>query len=318
MTATLLGMRGSHVINFESGAPIAGRLSVSWFHGSRSRGKGSAPPIQVHAYDPHTYILRQSKSVHFEAPFMYLLFGNERAFLLDTGATKDAGQFPLRAMVDGIMDGWLEIHPRDSYELVVAHSHRHSDHVAADDQFAKRPDTILVKADDTIDFFGFVEWPGDVVRFDLGGRVLDVTGIPGHDHRSIAVFDPWSGFLLTGDTVYPGRLYALDMPSFAESMERLVEFAEARTVTHVMGCHIEQSRTPRRDYHIGCTYQPNEADLPMTMNQLRDVRDATRKVKDRPGIHVFDDFSIYNGIAGNAKVVSAAVRTRVRNALFKL
>ncbi len=46
------------------------------------------PPIQVHAYDPHTYVLRQSKATNYEAPFLYLLFGNERAILLDTGATE--------------------------------------------------------------------------------------------------------------------------------------------------------------------------------------------------------------------------------------
>lgn len=48
----------------------------------------------MHAYSEHTVILRQNKSVHFEAPFLFLLFGNERALLLDTGATADPAHFP--------------------------------------------------------------------------------------------------------------------------------------------------------------------------------------------------------------------------------
>lgn len=301
------------MIDFAKGAPIEGNLDVKWIHGSKARKNNTDPPIQVHAYDEHTYILRQNKAVNFEAPFMYVFFGNDRALLFDTGATKEAERFPLRAMVDGIVDGWLEVNPRETYELVVIHSHGHGDHVAGDAQFDGRAHTRLIKADDTAEFFGFVDWPNEVVTSDLGGRVLDITGIPGHDTRSIAVFDPWSGFLLTGDTVYPGRLYARDMAAFAPSMEHLVEFAEARPVTHVMGCHIEQSRTPRRDYRLGCTYQPNEAELPMTMAQLREVRNATRAVKDRPGIHVFDTFSIYNGMPGNSKVATT-VLTWVRSA----
>jgi glyoxylase-like metal-dependent hydrolase (beta-lactamase superfamily II) len=50
-------------------------------------------------------------------------------------------------------------------------------------------------------FFGITDWPTETVEFDLGGRVLEVTGIPGHHEASIAIYDPWSGFLLTGDTV---------------------------------------------------------------------------------------------------------------------
>ncbi|GLY66775.1 hypothetical protein [Amycolatopsis taiwanensis] len=56
-------------------------------------------------------------------------------------------------------------------------------------------------------FFGFTAWPAEIVPFDLGGRVVEVTGCPGHQETSIAVHDPWSGFLVTGDTCYRGRLY---------------------------------------------------------------------------------------------------------------
>ena len=33
-------------------------------------------------------ILRQNMSVHYEAPFLYLLLGNDQAVLVDSGATR--------------------------------------------------------------------------------------------------------------------------------------------------------------------------------------------------------------------------------------
>jgi hydroxyacylglutathione hydrolase len=280
------------VIDFAAGAPVAGSLDVRWNYGAAGE-----PAIQVHAYDRHTYVLRQAKATNYEAPFLYLLFGNARAMLLDTGATKEVAVLPLRETVDGLIAAWLAEHPRDGYELVVAHTHGHGDHVAGDGQFDGRPLTTVVprEAEAVGQFFGFTSWPAEVVRLDLGGRVLEVTGIPGHHPASVAIFDPWSGFLLTGDTVYPGRLYALDFPAFTESLDRLAEFAAARPVTHVMGCHIEMTRTPRRDYPLGSRYQPGEPPLQMTVAQLRAVRDAARAAAGRPGAHVHDDFIIFNG-----------------------
>jgi glyoxylase-like metal-dependent hydrolase (beta-lactamase superfamily II) len=277
--------------------PVAGSLDVSWIHGAPSRRRSTDPAIQVHAFDPHTYVLRQSKRVHYEAPFMYLLFGNERALLVDTGATADASAFPLRATVDGLIERWLEDRPRASYSLVVAHTHAHGDHVAGDGQFAGRADTAVVGHDraDVEAFFGFVSWPEDTVPFDLGGRELVVTAIPGHHGASIAVYDPWSGFLLTGDTVYPGRLYVEDMPSFIASLERLIEIAETRDVRHVMGCHIEMTSTPGVDYPLGSAFQPDEPPLQMSVEQLRAVHRAAVEARTRPGPHWHDDFAVFNG-----------------------
>ena len=92
-------------------------------------------------------------------------------------------------------------------------------------------------------FFGLSPWPDGLARFDLGGRAVEVFGIPGHHATSIAVYDPRSRFLVTGDTVYPGRLYVQDISAFVASLNRLVAFAESRRVDRVMGCHIEMTRT---------------------------------------------------------------------------
>jgi hydroxyacylglutathione hydrolase len=290
-------MTTSTVVDFTVGTPVRGDLDVRWIHGSRSRKDRADPAFQVHAYDPHTYVLRQSKAVSAEAPFLYLLFGNDRALLLDTGAGKPGSAGPLGGIIDGLIAGWLAEHPRDAYELVVAHTHGHGDHVAGDGQFADRPETVVVSRELAAvqEFFGFTDWPDPIVQFDLGGRLLEIIGSPGHHRAAITVYDPWSGFLLTGDTVLPGRLFAFDFPVFLATLDRLTEFASSRQITHVMGCHIEMTRQPGRDYPLGCAYQPDEPPLQMTTQQLTAVRDAARSVAGRPGAHGFDDFWIMNG-----------------------
>ncbi len=289
-----------------------GNLDVRWIHGEKTD-----PPIQTHRYDENTWILRQSKTVNFEAPFLYLLFGNDRALLLDTGATKEPERFPLRATVDGIVDSWLAEHPREGYGLTVAHTHAHRDHIAGDGQFADRPLTTVVGTDldAVLSFYGFTDWPTEVVTYDLGGRVLELTGIPGHHPTSVAIFDPATGFLFTGDTVLPGRLYGFDMPALVASMDHLVAFAAARPVTHVLGCHVEMSRRPGRDYPIGATYQPDEAPLPMTVDQLSAMRDATHAAAARPGRYVSADFIVFHltgtGWRTRARLTAHALRQRL-------
>lgn len=274
----------------------AGALPARWINGGTPE-----PRMQVHAYDEHTFVLRQNMAVHWEAPFLYLLCGNDRALLLDTGADPDL--FPVRETVDGLLERWLSDHPRTGYELVVAHTHGHGDHIAGDVQFAGRPHTTVVPVDvaDVRSFFGFTDWPAQVVPFDLGGRVLEVTGIPGHHEASIAIHDPWTGFLLTGDTVIPGRLYVPDFPAFLDSLDRLVALTETRPVTHVMGCHIEMTRRPGRDYPIGAKHQPDEPPLQLTVTQLTTIRDAAHRVATQPGVHRLADAVIFHGRCEGAR-----------------
>jgi len=105
---------------------------VRWIHGAPDCDGSTDPPLQVVATDEDTFVIRQSKCVDFEAPFLYLLLGTEKALLHDTGATADADVFPIRHTVEDLIAG-------RSLRLVVTHSHGHGDHWAGDAQFTDLP-----------------------------------------------------------------------------------------------------------------------------------------------------------------------------------
>lgn len=302
--------------------PVPLDTDVRWIHGSASPRRLTDPPLQVHHLAPGTMLIRQSKDLTFEAPFVLLLFGQRRALLLDTGAVEGT---TVREAVDRLVADWLsartghDAYDHDSFELVVAHTHAHGDHVAGDPAFADRPHTTVVGHDiDAVrDFFGFTDWPAQVVPFQLGGRTLEVFGIPGHHPTSIAVHDPTTGLLHTGDTVYPGRIYVDDPDALLDTLDRLVAFAEDRGARHVLGCHVEMTSTPRRDHALGSRYQRDEPSPFMTVAQLRGVRDAFRTVAHRPGIHRFDDVVLCVGNGPRVQVPLLA-RGLVERARWRL
>ncbi|HET9896899.1 MAG TPA: hypothetical protein VFQ44_18350 [Streptosporangiaceae bacterium] len=122
------------------------------------------------------------------------------------------------------------------------------------------------------------------------------SAVVGDGNWKARVLKPSTTFALDRVSVEKMRKWSGgENPSFTASLDRLADFAAARPVTHVMGCHIEMSRGPRRDYPLGSRYQPDEPPLQMTVAQLTAVRDAARSVAAKRGAHTFDDFIIYNG-----------------------
>jgi glyoxylase-like metal-dependent hydrolase (beta-lactamase superfamily II) len=237
--------------------PEAGTLPGHWPTGGPQCME--MQEFYIHQYNPNFYILRQSGCTDYEKPFVYLIFGADKAMLWDTGSRNSR----IREAVDRLMDRWLKANSRASIPLVVVHSHRHGDHIAGDKQFADRPDTTLVKPDlaSVKTFFGFQNWPEEIRTFDLGDRVMDIVPIPGHSDDSFALYDRRTAILLSGDTVYPGRLYVNDFPAFRSSLHRLAAFIDGKQVAHVLGNHIEQTGTPFTDYPTGTKYQPEEHEL---------------------------------------------------------
>lgn len=271
-----------------AGSIQSGTFPASWYAGGADCG--DRPHFQVHAYNADLYILRQAACTSFEKPFLYLIFGDERALLLDTGA----GNAELVTTVNGIISAWLGDRGRESIELIVAHSHGHDDHVAGDAQFAGRPRTTIVGRElaSVQEFFAVRQWPDDIVQYDLGARVLDVIPIPGHEPSSIALYDRRTALLLTGDTVYPGRLYVRDPVNFARSIRRLVDFTRDRPVAYILGTHIENTRTPFCDYPEGTVDQPNEHPLELTRSHLVELDTVLERMRGRVEPTVLSDLTI--------------------------
>jgi len=249
------------------------------------------PAFQIHEYNPDLIILRESGCSNYEKPFLYLLFGREKVLLLDTGA----GKTDVVRVVQEQIDQWSRRNGRERTPLVVAHTHGHGDHISGDADFKALQNTTVVDATPAAvqAFFGLGHWPGAATTFDLGGRILDIIPIPGHEPSSIAVYDRQTGILFTGDTLYPGRLYVRDAAAFRQSIQRLVDFTHNKVVAHILGNHIEEARTPYVDYPVGTVHQPDEHALELGRAHLLELNDALRDPGGRLRRVAFRDFTIW-------------------------
>jgi glyoxylase-like metal-dependent hydrolase (beta-lactamase superfamily II) len=272
-----------------SWAVESGVLPSEW----RASGPNCAeiPDWQVHAYNEDIYILRESGCTNYEKPFLYLIFGSDRALLEDTGAgpeVKTAG------FVMDLLGKWAKRKNRPLPPLLVVHSHGHGDHTAGDKQFQGLPGVEFIAAQvlDMQKAFGVTNWPDGLGTIDLGGRMLDVIPIPGHHAASVAYYDRRTGILLTGDSLYPGRLYVSDFPAFVDSTRRLVEFSQDKPTAHVLGTHIEQSSTPFVDYPRGTVYQPQEHSLDLSRGHLLELYDALLRMNGKPESVALRDITV--------------------------
>jgi len=248
-------------------------------------------PFLVHEYNPTFAIIRQSGCTNFEKPFLYLLIGSKEALLVDTGAT---GAHAID-VVGAVLRRQAQRGQQRLLPLLVVHSHGHGDHTAGDAELVRRGDTRLIEGtpDAVAQFFAIRNWPADIAQYDLGDRVIDIVPIPGHQPASIAIYDRRTGILLTGDTLYPGRLYVRDAQAFRDSIDRLVAFTATREIAHVLGAHIEQARTPFVDYPVRTTFQPDEHALELGRAHLLELQDALHRMRDPLERRGFRDFTIW-------------------------
>ena len=182
---------------------------------------------------------------------MYLVLGAERAALIDTGT--------------GIGDLRNEVCKLTSLPCTVLSTHFHWDHVGANSHFDEVSihmlEADLVEQEPDMGWLletlglpearavlppGFdpaayriqpkaaarVLQDGDVI--DLGGRTLRVLHIPGHSPGHTAFWDEESGALFTGDSAYPGPMYACfaggNPTAFAHSLRRMAELPDVKLI----------------------------------------------------------------------------------------
>jgi hydroxyacylglutathione hydrolase len=276
------------------GGPIRrGTLPKTWATGGPKCME--MPEWQVHEYNPDFFILRQSGCTDYEKPFVYLLFGKDRALLFDTGSRKGN----LTPTLQRTVHLWLTRNTRTSIPLVVVHSHSHGDHIAGDKDIQALTDPampitfVAPTVEATKVFYKIAAWPEDLGSVDLGDRVIDVVPIPGHDVVSVALYDRQTAVLLTGDSVYPGRIYIRDFAAFQKSNDRLIQFTEGKLIAHILGCHIEETTTPFLDYAVGTIYQPDEHELALSRGVLYELRDGLNSMKGTPARLALRDISLW-------------------------
>ena len=251
--------------------PVPGSLDVHWNEGAADCKATPQAPLQVHAYEPQTFILRQNPCTSFEANFLYLLIGSDKALLIDSGAVADAQEMPLSKTI-------LELLPdkdQKKLPLLVAHTHRHMDHRAGDPQFASIPsvEVVPIALEEVKAFFGFTNWPDEIVHLDLGGRTVDVIPTPGHNPTHLAFYDNRTGILFSGDFLLPGRLLIEDAAPYHESALRVIDFLKTRPLTHILGGHIELDNAGHA-YRFGSHYHPNEHRLELAREDLAALQAA--------------------------------------------
>uniref|UniRef100_UPI0035CA061F MBL fold metallo-hydrolase n=1 Tax=uncultured Sphingomonas sp. TaxID=158754 RepID=UPI0035CA061F len=282
-------LAGCAMLPAGAGARAPVLFAERWIDGT----KGAEPQTQVQALDADTFVIRQSVETNFEAPFLYLLFGRDKALLVDTGA----GGLKIRPTIDRLIGQWLVAHHRTSIPLVVAHSHSHRDHIAGDGEFRERPDTVVIglKPADVAAFFGIKGWPDAIAAFDLGGRRLSIIPAPGHQVADIMLYDPRLKILLSGDVLYPGRLY-VPVNHLAEeraSIDRVAAFAATHPIRVALGTHIEMTRTAGKDYAQAVPAHPDEHRLELPVTSIRELQQGLKAPLDVPGkAQVHADFII--------------------------
>lgn len=218
------------------------RVSVSdpWFEVYKP-----APGVFA-IYEPH----------QFEETISYLIVGEKRAILFDTGM--------------GISDIKRVTAELTKLPIIVLNSHTHQDHVGGNWQFdsvysmhtdytrenakgsreaAQKEishENICGSLPKGFDPQAYVTRPWKISgyvhdgdRFDLGGRTIELIATPGHTPDSISLFDSGNRLLFTGDSYYPAPIYLFvpetDLDAYAASIRRLAALAPRLQL--VLGAH---------------------------------------------------------------------------------
>jgi glyoxylase-like metal-dependent hydrolase (beta-lactamase superfamily II) len=121
---------------------------------------------------------------------------------------------------------------------------------------------------------------GDVI--DIGGRILEVIHTPGHSPGSISLLDKKNRILFTGDTYFPGPLYAhpedVNIEDYMASMNNLA------------------SRVSEYDFLCAGHNDPwvKSEVIPRVAQAFKDIMDRKGEFEEDQGLrrYFFDGFDI--------------------------
>ncbi len=154
----------------------------------------------------------------------YLVTGSKSGLVIDTGF--------------GAEDALAAARKATDLPLVLVNTHGHSDHIGCNEKFEKayaheREQVRVSRKNKEIGLVkeGFV--------FDLGGRKLEVIGLPGHTPGCIALFDRENRMIFTGDMLYNGTLFLQfeysSLDDYIASMDKLLAMSDL--IDYVFVCH---------------------------------------------------------------------------------
>ena len=211
-------------------------------YGSLEKVNTSQPWFEVYRLTEDTFAIYEP--FQFEEAISYLVSGEERAVVIDTGT--------------GIGNLKQVISELTGLSVSVVNTHTHWDHIGNNHQFTEiacyddeecirkmrqgvsnerlrssvTGDSIWKPLPEGFDTSTWAILPveptslledGDMI--ELGGRSLEVIHTPGHSPGSICLLDRKSRILFTGDTFFPGPLYAypedVNIDDYMDSLEKL-------------------------------------------------------------------------------------------------
>ena len=276
----------------DSAAP--GNMRFAWIHGSKSAKANEDVRIQVHRYNEHTYMLRQNPAVHWEAHFMYLLFGNKEALLIDAGATEEHQYIPLYKTVSKVIKRWEQANLIELEKITVLPLGSEPSQIGGLDQFRG---IAKVEVKENYQLAQKIDTSG----LDLGDRVLTIIDTPGLNENGKTIYDPWTDILFTSTSFYPGRLVIRTYELYKNSLERLVNFSKQNPIAFIAGGRIEMSATPGLDYILRTNYRPNERRLELSLGALVKAHQVVNLINGKESIQIEDDFIVMNAVGRGAR-----------------
>lgn len=278
-----------------------GSLNKHWSEGAEDCKAHPQAPLEIHAYNPQTFILRENLCSTFEAPFMYLLVGTTKALMIDTGDVSDPKLMPLAETVMHLLPG----EGPAKLPLLVVHTHRHLDHRGGDGQFAGLPNVQVVGFDlDSVwRYYNFTSWPEGDAQIDLGDRTVDAIPTPGHNETEVSFYDRKTGLFFSGDFLMPARLLIDDTSTDLASAKRAATFVKDRPISYVLGGHIEVDEAGET-FPWESQYHPHEHALAMTKDDVLALPSA---------VSSFNGFYTQNGkfIMMNSNRILTAIATSI-------